>query len=290
MTRFADSCYKRPMTPPGAVPPSAGPFSWKRAVFHALFALAGVVAAGGVLAAVTNPVDPFRFGEGIGRFAAVAALVAFGASWLHQTGRRRLARLVVGAVVALLVATVVAVFAIDRPGRRAPPELTAAERQEPVPVTDGAASRLRQAALGFSIPHPGAAFQALSPGEARELSRVWNDPSMHAWGWVDETRGAALVVGALKGLERREDIEGFRRGMVRSLQSSGGAAVETDELVWEEGRRESRLTATVQGVHLAARSTLLPRSGGRAPLFVVLVALTLAPGELGFVLEGLRAD
>ena len=280
------------MVPPGPAPASAGrPFSWKRGALHALLALGGVVLVGVVLTAVARPVDSFRFGEGIGRLAGVTACVVFAASWLHQTGRRRTAWFVVGAVVALLVAAIVVVLTTGRPGPRPLPVLTAAERQEPVAVQEGTATRLRQAALGFSIPHPGPAFLPLPPAELLELSRQWGDPSLRAWGWLDQARGAVLVLGALKGLERREDLEGFRNGLAGSLRTSGAGTIEADELVWEPGRREARLRATVEGdVRLAARSTLLEPGGGRAPLLVVLVAFTPGPGELDFVLDGLRAE
>lgn len=219
------------------------------------------------------------------------ALVAFGASWLHQTGRRKSAWLLVGVVVAMLISAIVAVFVIDRPGRRELPALTAAEQREPVEVPDGAATRLEQAALGFSIPHPGPAFLPLPPADLQQLSQQWGDPSMRAWGWIDEARGAVLVVGAIKGLDRKQDLEGFRGGLAASLRESDAGTVETDELIWEEGRRESRMTATVQGgVRLAARSSLLQPGGGRAPLLVVLVAFTPEPGDLDFVLEGLRTE
>jgi hypothetical protein len=280
------------MPPPDPGPVAPGPaFSWKRGALHALLALGGVVLAGGVLAVAARPVDPFRFGQGIGRFAAVAGLIGLAASWLHQTGRRRLAWVTVAAVVALLVAAIVTVLVAGRPAPRQLPTLTAAEQQEPLRVADGTGPRLRQAALGFSIPHPGPAYLPLPAADLLELSRRWGDPSLRAWGWLDQSRGAVLVLGAIKGLQRREDLEGFRAGLAQSLRADGAGTIDSDELLWDSDRREARLTATVQGgVRLAARSALLQPGRGRAPLLVVLVAFTPEPGELDFVLDGLRTE
>jgi drug/metabolite transporter (DMT)-like permease len=88
-------------------PASRPPFSWKRGILHALAGLGLVILAGGILVVTAHPVDPYRFGEGVGRLACFGALVGLGVSALFQRGRKRAGWLVVGAAVALLVALVV---------------------------------------------------------------------------------------------------------------------------------------------------------------------------------------
>lgn len=88
-----------------------GKFSWKQGLVHALIPLAYVMLVGGLFSAAGRLSDPFSFGQALGRSSVFLMLVAFGLSYMGQTGSPRLARgiaivltvLIVGATIAGLV-------------------------------------------------------------------------------------------------------------------------------------------------------------------------------------------
>jgi hypothetical protein len=78
--------------------------SWKIVLIHALLPLAVIIVIGGVAVASGRVIVPFRFGEGLGRYALFPMLLAGGASYMLQSGRRRLGRALVIAVGVMLAA------------------------------------------------------------------------------------------------------------------------------------------------------------------------------------------
>lgn len=108
-----------PTPPPGEIPyagrvtePTRA-FSWKQGLLHALIPLAFVMLVGGLLSGLGQVADPFRFGQGLGRASFFLMLVALGLSYLAQTGRRRLARvLAITLTVAVVGATIVGLVAL----------------------------------------------------------------------------------------------------------------------------------------------------------------------------------
>jgi len=77
---------------------------------HGLLPLAVIIVIGGVAVASGRVVTPFRFGEGLGRYALFPMLTAAGASFMLQSGRRGFGRalvLLVGVMLAGLFALVV---------------------------------------------------------------------------------------------------------------------------------------------------------------------------------------
>jgi hypothetical protein len=94
--------------------PSANSFSIKKGLLHAFLALIALLLVGGVLVAVLPVKDPEKFGEGMGRFGVFIMLIAFGISWLFQTGRKKFAWLSILALLLGLSALVLAVLsAVD---------------------------------------------------------------------------------------------------------------------------------------------------------------------------------
>lgn len=77
---------------------------------HALLPLAAVVVIGGAAAASGRLVDPPHFAQELARYALYPMVTAGGASFMGQTGRRRLGQglvLAVGVMLAGLFALVV---------------------------------------------------------------------------------------------------------------------------------------------------------------------------------------
>jgi len=87
-------------------------FRWRLAAAHAVLALMLIAVVTGALALTYDVADPNRFGEGVGRLSVFGVLCALGVSWLFQTGRRRIAAIVVGLLLMLLVILVVTVAAL----------------------------------------------------------------------------------------------------------------------------------------------------------------------------------
>lgn len=79
-------------------------------LLHALLPLAVVIVIGGLAAVSGRLVDPYHFGQLLGRYAIFPMVTAGGASALLQVGRRGLGRalvLLVGVMLAGLFALVV---------------------------------------------------------------------------------------------------------------------------------------------------------------------------------------
>jgi hypothetical protein len=82
--------------------------SWKLVTIHALLPLAAIIVIGGVAAASGRVVAPYHFGQALGRYAIFPMVLAGGASYMLQSGRRGLGR----AVVALVGVMLAALFAL----------------------------------------------------------------------------------------------------------------------------------------------------------------------------------
>jgi len=268
------------------------PFSLRRGLLHALFALGAVIAAGVALALLARPVGMEAFGRGLAQFAAFTAFAAFGASYLFQAGRRMWGWVTVGAYGALVAAAVIVlatVLPVQREGSQ-PAPLTPAERAPLEQVTEGDAVRLRHPTLGFSLPHPGPAFAEIDDAELRRLARGMFEPGMQVYGWFDETAGAVLVVGLMKDVGSREELEGFQAGFLEALREQPGSRLERNTVTWsgDVGAADVRGTLA-DGTSLASRGRVL-RLAPRGPRYlIILAAFTLEPGALDFVLDGLRA-
>jgi hypothetical protein len=275
------------------MPPAPPPvFSLKRGLLHAAIALGAVLAAGLGVALLVHPVSYEKFGEGIGQFAIFSTMAAFGASYLFQTGRRTWGWVTVGAYGALVVVVAVAVIvaAGQRDERARPAPLTPAERAPLEQVAEGDTLLLRHPTLGFSLPHPGPAFTEIDQAELRRLARGMFEPGMQVYGWFDETAGAVLVVGLMKDVGSREELEGFQQGFVQALREQPGSRLEVNTVTWSGDGGKADVRGTLpDGTSVAARGQVVRLAPGGPLYLIVLAAFTLEPGTLDFVLDGLRA-
>ena len=76
--------------------------SWKLLLVHALLPLAVILLIGGGAVASGRVINPFHFGEGLGRYAMFPMLTAGAASYMLQSGRRGFGRVLVSLVGVML--------------------------------------------------------------------------------------------------------------------------------------------------------------------------------------------
>ncbi len=79
-------------------------------LLHALLPLAVIIVIGGIAAASGRVIAPYRFGQGLGRYAIFPMITAGGASYMLQSGRRGLGRALVLAVGVMLAGLFALVF------------------------------------------------------------------------------------------------------------------------------------------------------------------------------------
>jgi len=266
-------------------PPPPGPVvSWQRVLGPAVAALGVIVAVGAAVVAADVVQDPQRFGEGLARLALVSMLIAGAVSYLAQLGRRRTAVAVaVGSVALLGLVTGLLVGTWDD----APANpLTPAERSDlRIEVRDDR-RWLAHPTLGFAVRHPGPSFEP-----AREvavaMANADADDGMATWGFVDRHTGEALAVMAVKGIESRQDLEGFLKGFRDSLGSAGGR-IDREEVAWGADRREVRLDMVIDGeARVSIRALGAPLGPDRAPFLVAILATTDDPARAAALVESL---
>ena len=145
---------------------------------------------------------------------------------------------------------------------------------------------IRHASLGFAFPSPGPTFVRNEEMEKRVAAQFGGQvpPDYLNWMFRDSTgiEGVMIQVTALKGLNEkgfRDFAHGLREGLSKSRVVSEG-------LVWDDKKREARLTAQhPNGLYLATRCvpSLQPR-----PEFVVCVqTVSMQPDGLAAVRDGL---
>lgn len=276
------------MVTPGLGAPSSPPrppFSWRRGLVHAALVLAVIVVAGAVLAGAGLVEDPQRFGEGVGRFAVAALIVAWGVSYLAQTGRRRAAWALALGTTALVAALIAYAFLSLEGGARLAP----AERADLALVNADDERWLEHPALGFAVRHPGPSFEP-APDVSAALAASDAEEGMATWGYVDRTTGEALAVMAVKGVESRKELDGFLRGFRESL-GRAGATVQREEVAWTADRREIRLDLALDesGTRVSIRGLGAAALGpDRAPFLIAVLATTDDPARAATLVESLR--
>jgi hypothetical protein len=251
-------------------------FSWKRGLKHAAIPSALFVVAGAVLA--TQSRDPEKLGEGMGRLLFVLIAVALGASYLWQTGKRRIALAVgigFGALICGLTAAALATRPAHRPLARVPL----------LDVTEGGTRWLRHPALGFAVKHPGADYV-----EAPELAAVMGsgDPDTVYYAYTDSARTAVLAIGVMNDIgATRATLDDAMQGIERGLRAQAGAMSIADrQLTWDDHHHEARLHAVIGGAHYRVAAFALPERS--PPLVVVINVISQDPDALADVLLALR--
>lgn len=248
---------------PGGVAVARRPFSWGKAVLHALAPVV-LMAAAGLVAAIAELVpSAAAAGELVGGAAFFLFPAGFAASWLFQTGRRGC-----GAALAIPIALgVLAVggglLAFPWVMRLAAGGLTAAERDFPEIYWAAGGQRYRHPAFGFSLPAPSGRFQE-APALAEQLRAGLAAIGAWAWAWEDASTGERIMLTLVKGPgSEQEDFEDYCRGMTSAVAGEEGVAVRNDEVRWNDGRGDYLLRTVIRGqVHYDTRCISGPVDGG----------------------------
>jgi hypothetical protein len=252
-------------------------FSWKRGLKHAAIPAALFLVAGAALA--TQSRDPEKLGEGMGRLLIVVIGAALGASYLWQTGKRRIALAVgigVCALIGGLTAASLATWHAHRPLVRVPL----------LDVTEDGTRWLRHPELGFAVKHPGADYI-----EAPELAAVMGngDPDTVYYAYADAARTAVLTIGVMNDIgATRAALDDAIVGIERGLRAQVGATSIVDrQLMWDDHHHEARLHAMIASAHCRVAAFAFP--GRSPPLVVVVNVISQAPDALADVLRALRS-
>lgn len=264
-------------------------FSWKRGLKHAVLPFLLVIVAAGVVVVVRPPKNPEKFGEGTGQFAFVIGALAFGASYLAQTGRRAAALVVAVATFGLLFAiTSVVVF-----GWTNHPKLDPRDRVPLVEYSDNGERWLRHPTLGFALRHPGEGFKE-APQFAGLMARGAGSDDTLYYAYADAEPSAILMVGiAPEGADSAEDlgktVDGIERGMRDSAaKQTPDAKLEVIErtISWDSGR-DARLHIALAGAHMRLHVFARKRPDG-TPYIVILGAMSKSADALEREIAELR--
>jgi len=234
--------------------------------------------------------DSRKVGQTVGRLLWFVTAVAFGTSWLLQTGRRK-AALALGIGVAVLVGSAAATGIMS--GKRPRDiSLTAAEKA-PLMITDeGGERRLNHPGFGFSILYPGPKFVA-APELVQPKPGKKHDDTTQAYAFVDRDSHAVLLVSVMKGIgaareQLDEHLEGVRNGFAESLPSNGDLHWGEKQVTWTESHHQARLSASFTGdmhLELAAYAVLRP---GQEPFIVNLMVIAPDAARYANVTTSLR--
>lgn len=264
-------------------------FSWKRGLKHAVLPFLLVIVAAGVVFAVRPPKNPEKFGEGIGQLAAVIGALAFGASYLGQTGRR-VGAILLSIVIVGSLGALAAVFVIEAPKRQV---LSEADRRSLVESSDGGERWLRHPTLGFAIHHPGEGF-AEAPQFASMLEAKGGGDDTVYYAYADAQPTAVLVVGvALARIDSSEDfartVDDIESGIRDSAaKQAPDAKLEVVEhtIDWDSGR-DARIHVVFAGAHMRLHVFARKRVDG-ASYVVILGAMSQSADALDNVIRELR--
>jgi hypothetical protein len=174
-------------------------FSWRRGLLSAVLPVAVILA---VFAWITRLHPSVRTWWLLAVFMVFEVVLALASSYLSQTGRKELARLVsVGASIALVGGVW---WYVQRPAGSA--TFTAEERVPFVTVDRNGERRLLHPALGFSVLDPGAGFVASGSQAFRSNAQFYV--------FTDRDAGESLSIGLFKGMG---DSPGSLRGLIESM-------------------------------------------------------------------------
>jgi hypothetical protein len=168
------------------------------------------------------------------------------------------------------------VVALDR--RKAPPELTAADRVPLVDETVNGQRRLRHPTLEFSFHHPGAAF-APSEKLADSMRAAHPDNRFHYYGFMSDPASAVVLVAMMN-----EDVP-TREAMVKELAelensfSKGQPATYDDGVTWTDQLHDAHFSGETNGMHIRVR--MIPITPKDHPQVVVaLMVVSEDPNAL----------
>ncbi len=221
-------------------------FRWKRGLLHALIPFGLAIAAGLVLLLVTDPVDPDKLGEGVGRFGAACFVAGLGISYLAQTGKQRAA---VVASIALVagIGVLVALIVVTKPPARA--HATARDRAPLREVSIGGAPHLEHPTFGFTLLRPPAGYHD-SPALAATMGL--QDPDTISYAYAEEPPQGGLVVSVLLGdRDLPASVRGVRKGLESAMTAQLGPEAKLRYVRDEIGVDEAHVYAVVNdALHL----------------------------------------
>jgi len=256
-----------------------GVFRWKRALLHALIPFGLVIAVGLVALIVTDPVDPEKAGEGVGRFAAVAFVIGVAISYLWQTGKKLAAKLTALGLVLFVAALAIGLVTADTHPRRH----SVADRSPLVEVTVNGQVRLRHPLYGFSILRPPKGY-AEAPELVAQLG-VAGDPDSAYYAFAETPPTAIAVVGVMNDVgATRDDFAAVTHGIRRGLTGAASGKdmqVQTlrDDTTGTDGHLVQHLHFIVSGAHIQINAYQLQTRGVSAVASVMVLgqdATTLA--------------
>ena len=212
----------------------------------------------------------------MGRLSLFFMLGGFGASWLAQTGRRRIALAIRIGMLLLLGGLVVLLASVDTSRRRTTPSA--------LPTADLIREHgvIRHPVLGFSVPDPGSTFKE-QPALGAQLTNAAN--GSRAWVYADLEEGTMVTLVLASDVGRsRGSFEGFFNGFLSGQMNSmkkdlGEVEEKARSLNWDERRANAHTIAAA--FHIRVDAFALPSGEG-------LIVMTLSADEKRF--EGLAGE
>jgi hypothetical protein len=264
-----------------------GPVSWKRALLLGLLAIV-VVAVVGVAVSLSGLVkNPKKFNEGVGRFGVFVFLVTILVSYLRQSGRRVAAWVVTGSFVGLIVLAV-AVGAVLYGKKAKSNKLTPEEKQSLQVVEQDGKKFLKHPYLGFQLLHPGPEFKELTQQEYSAVGLMMpisGGAPPRVYGYVNRKTRENLVIILAKGMSRKKDLTGFRKGFRKSLEDKHSVSVKQDVFTWSKDRKETRVHAVVENrFHIKVRGVIRKLGPDDRVFFLGIMVGGLDPSRLDTLL------
>ena len=271
---------------------SAQGLSWLHAGAHATGpALLTAAAAAAVLGALRGQlIDPQTFAFAATVLVGVVALASLGCSVLWQTGARQMA---LAGVTFVAVSTAGALLFVVRALQMptvSTDALTLDERVPLVVVRDGAARRLTHPVLGFSILHPGPAWEPADPASGG----LGSDDAMHLWAYMAQDELNVLMVGLVRGARSLDGLQ----ALLEALWTGAGGAISgasTHRIAEPAGAdpggghpEVSLEGALTSGVHLLARAHSVHLGPLRRGYVVLVAAFTTRPATVSAVVQSYR--
>ncbi len=256
-------------------------FSNKRAALHALVPVIVMVVIAGVVATTTSVANPEKFGEGTGRFAVFVFAVAYGISYLAQTGRNRAA---LGTGLGFAGVVVGLGILISTAGGRREVVMPASLR---VPLVDDGSGRLRHPVLGFSFTKPSGMALAV------ELARAFPaDPTQAYYVYANREAGEVLIVDVMYDGPRtqsamQQTLDGVVHGLLTSAAGKLTLAFKDKHITWTDQTHEATATAEIDNDHELRLRAIAVEPAGYAPVVVVVVGIGPTTSTLAATLASL---
>ncbi|HEV7555831.1 MAG TPA: hypothetical protein VGO00_10270 [Kofleriaceae bacterium] len=245
-------------------------FRWKRAVLHALIPFGLVVLVGLVALFVTDPVDPEKAGEGVGRFAAVAFVIGIAISYLWQTGKKLAAKLTALALLLFVAAIGIGLVTNDTHRRHH----LVVDRSPLVEVTIDGQVRLRHPTYGFSFLRPPKGYAAADA--LIDKFGITPDPEGLIYAFAETPPTAVVMVHVLTDVgESRAEFAAVALGIRAGLTGAAGKDLKIqtlrDEMTGTNGHLVQHFHLVIDGMHMQITAYQLKMRGTPSVAAVMVV-------------------